>query len=299
MDIRQFDYFVAVAEELSFTRAATRLTTTQSTVSAAVRALEREVGSELIDRSAKQIDVTPAGLAFLPEAKAAIAAFELARAAAHEVTGGLRGRIRIGTMPGVTAIDMPGLMQAFRAQYPLVDLHVRASAFGSTGTVDDLRHDRLDVGVLGLEAGTARGLSLVKIAEVPFIVVLSENHPLAGRQEIGIEDLVGEDFVDGDPGFGSRIITDQLFRERGLTRRILVEVADIRTVPEFVRAIGGVGIGPKFSLPPGSGVVLVPLKGQAPTLPLYLATQAGRRLARPVTTFLELAPRYIRSHTVF
>jgi DNA-binding transcriptional LysR family regulator len=300
VDIRQFEYFTAVAEELSFTKAAARLTTTQSTVSAAVRVLEREVGTELIDRSTKRIRLTPAGRTFFPEAKAALAAFALARDAAREVTDGLRGSMRIGTIPGLTAIDMPGLIKAFRASYPLVDLHLRASTFGSTGIVDELRHDRLDVGVVGgLHADTAPDLTLVRITEVPYIVVLPEDHRLAGRREIGVEDLAGEAFVDGEPGFGSRIITDQLFRERGVSRRILVEVADIRTVPEFVCAIDGVGIGPKFALAPGSGVVLRPLKGRAPTLPLSLAAPTGRQLARPVTTFLELAPQFIRDADVF
>ncbi|HEY3481145.1 MAG TPA: LysR family transcriptional regulator, partial [Streptomyces sp.] len=124
METRQLEYFVAVAEELSFTRAAQRLFAVQSTVSAAVRALETELGVRLFDRSTRRVALSAAGAAFLPEAKAAIDALERARATVQEASEGLRGSLRIGTLTSIAGLDLPRLLGAFHQRYPLVDMHV-------------------------------------------------------------------------------------------------------------------------------------------------------------------------------
>ena len=96
MDLKQLEYFVAVAEELNFTRAAERLYAVQSTVSSGIRSLETELKATLFDRSTRQVSLSAAGRAFLPEARAALAALERARESVQEVSGGLRGSVRIG-----------------------------------------------------------------------------------------------------------------------------------------------------------------------------------------------------------
>jgi DNA-binding transcriptional LysR family regulator len=107
MEVRQLRYFVAVAEELSFTRAESRLLTAQSTVSAGVRALEEDLHVRLFDRSTRNVVLSPVGAAFLVEAKTILESVERARFVAGEVAGGLRGSLRIGTLPGCSVIDLP------------------------------------------------------------------------------------------------------------------------------------------------------------------------------------------------
>ena len=120
MELRQLATFVAVAEEGSFTRASDRLHIVQSAVSAGVRRLERELGAALFDRTTHKVELTDAGRALLPEARATLAAAAAARDAVDEVRGGVRGTVVLGTMQaqGMRAIDLPGVLADFRNEHP-------------------------------------------------------------------------------------------------------------------------------------------------------------------------------------
>src|SRR3954469_507874 len=127
MELRHFEYFVAVAEERSFTRAAARLHVVQSGVSAVIKALERELGAELLERTSKRVALTDAGEALLPRARAALDAARAARGAVDEVRGGVRGTVRIGTLTSVGMIDVPALLGRFHRAYPEVRLQLAVS----------------------------------------------------------------------------------------------------------------------------------------------------------------------------
>src|SRR3954464_8330413 len=118
MELRHFEYFVAVAEERSFTRAAARLHVVQSGVSAVIKSLERELGADLLERTSKRVALTDAGEALLPRARAALEAAQAARDAVGEVRGGLRGTLRIGILNSVAELDIPGLLGTFHRTYP-------------------------------------------------------------------------------------------------------------------------------------------------------------------------------------
>lgn len=185
MDSRQLEYFVAVAEELSFTRAAQRLFTVQSTVSAAIRGLETELKTTLFDRSTRRVELSPAGQALLPEAKDALEAMNRARAVVEEASTGLRGSLRIGTLTRLGLVDLAGLLGAFYQRYPLVDVQVTTSPSGSSGLADDVRHGRLDVALVGLGQSDLIGLEARELATVPYVVLVPSTHRLAGRAEVG------------------------------------------------------------------------------------------------------------------
>ena len=127
MELRHLATFVAVAEEGSFTRASSRLHVVQSAVSAGVRILERELGAALFDRTTHRVQLTDAGSALLPEARATLAAARAAREAVDAVRGGLRGTVTLGIMqagaPGT--IDIAALLAAFRADHPGVEFRAR------------------------------------------------------------------------------------------------------------------------------------------------------------------------------
>lgn len=287
METRQFEYFVTVAEELSFTKAAQRLHAVQSTVSAAIKSLEAELGTTLFDRSTRTVALSAAGEAFLPEAKAALAAVDRAVSVVQETSAGLRGSIRIGTLSSLPSPDLPALLGVFHRQYPLVDIHVRLSIAGSTGMADDLRHGRLDLALLGLPESELTGLD-TRLAETrPFVVLLPDAHPLAHKRRIHLRDLAGERFVDGPAGFGSRISIDRAFEALGRPRRIGFEVSDLRIVPDFVRAGLGVAVIPDWGYT-APGTVVRPLTGTDLLFRLTIATPAGNRPSRAVQTLLEL-----------
>jgi DNA-binding transcriptional LysR family regulator len=288
VETRQLEYFVAVAEELSFTKAAQRLFAVQSTVSAAIKSLEAELGTTLFDRSTRKVALSVAGSAFLPEAKAAIEAVDRAMTVAQEAATGLRGSIRVGTMTNIAVIDLPGLLGAFHQRYPLVDIHVTVSTTGSTGMADDVRSGRLDVALLGLPDSDMTGLTTRRLASWRYVVLLPEGHSLARRAKVSLRDLIGESFVDTSAGFGNRISIDRAFDAIGAPRRVGVEVADMSSVPAYVRAGLGVAIIPDVRPDVEPGTVRLPLINPEMSWLMTIATPAGKPPSRALQTLLDL-----------
>jgi DNA-binding transcriptional LysR family regulator len=277
-----------VAEELSFTRAAQRLYAVQSTVSAAIRSLETELRTTLFDRSTRRVALSAAGAVFLPEAKAALEAVQRARAVLQEATEGLRGTIRIGTLSSIWELDLPTLLGAFHRRYPLVDIHVTVSMSGSSGLADDVRHGRLDVALLGLPESELTGLRTTVLDSRPFVALLPADHHLAGRREVTLADLAGEQFVDTARGYANRLAVDRAFDALGTPRRIVVEVADVQTVPDYVRAGLGIAVIPNHGLGADTATVAVPLAGNPLSCVFSIATSADKPPSRPVRTLLDL-----------
>lgn len=288
MDSRQLEYFVAVAEELSFTRAAQRLFTVQSTVSAAVRALETDLKTTLFDRSTRRVVLTPAGQALLPEAKAALEALDRARAAVEEASTGLRGSVRIGTLTRVGIVDLPSMLGAFYRKYPLIEVAVTTSPSGSSGLADDVRHGRLDLALVGLAKRDLAGVETREIATAPFVVLLPSAHRLARQSVIRLEELAGERFVDTLSGFGNRRTVDRMFDNAGIPRRVQVEVPDVTTVPDYVRAGLGVAVVPDLDNADLPGVARLPIAGADLCWTLSAITMSGRQPSRAVAALLDL-----------
>lgn len=143
VELQQLRYVVAIAEERNFTRAAERCSVVQSALSHQVKALERELGLALFVRSSRRVELTPAGKAFLTEARASLAAADRAVAVAAEATGEVRGSLSVGVIPTVTAVNLPDTIATFHATYPQVGLTVRSG--GSDEFMRELGKGRLDV----------------------------------------------------------------------------------------------------------------------------------------------------------
>ena len=259
METRQLEYFVAVAEELNFTRAAARMFAVQSTVSAGIRALESDLGAPLFVRSTKSVVLSPAGEELLPEARRALEAIDRVRSAVAGTTAGLRGRLRVGIFTNIGVVDLPGLFGALHELHPLVDLQLGASASGSTGFADDVRRGRLDVAFMGLPTADLAGLAVLELVTTTFVVVLPTDHPLAARPSVALRDLEHERFIDTPPGFGNRVVIERAFAEARITRSVSAEVSDLAEVPRFVAAHLGVGVVPLAGLVAVEGTVALPL----------------------------------------
>jgi len=260
MDTRQLEYFVAVAEELNFTRAAARLFAVQSTVSAGIRSLENELGTTLFERSTKRVSLTAAGTRVLPEARAAIEAVDRVRSAAAENSHDIRGRLRVGIFTSLDYLDLPGLFGEFHERYPLVDLQLTASASGSTGFTEDVRRGRVDLAFMGLAAQDLAGFQVVELTRTEFVAVVPSAHRLAGRPRVDLADLTSEGWVDTPAGFGNRVILDRALAERGLTRTIGVQVSELGAVAEYVAAGLGIAVIPEVAYSPAPGTTAVPLE---------------------------------------
>jgi DNA-binding transcriptional LysR family regulator len=261
MDARQLEIFAAVAEERSFTRAARRLFAAQSTVSAAIRALEAELGAPLFERSTRSVEPTALGEATLADARAALEAIDRIRSAAAPGAAGLRGRVRLGMFSSLEFFDLPGLLGRFHRENPLVNLRLTVSPTGSTGLLDDVRRGRLDLALVGMPPSELQGLDAVRLGETGFVAVLPTAHPLADRRTITLEALADERFVDTPPGFGNRVVVDRAFDALGRPRAVIADVPELPAVPRYVAEGLGIAVVPTLTPVAVPGVVAVPLRG--------------------------------------
>ncbi|KOG60337.1 MULTISPECIES: LysR family transcriptional regulator [Streptomyces] len=259
METRLVEYAIAVADELSFTRAAQRVYAAQSTVSAGVRALERELGTALFERDQRGVRITAAGEAVLPALRALADAEARARTAA-DPRGELRGELRIGVFSSVSYLAIPRVIGAFHREHPLVDLRLRASSSGSAELADAVRRGRLDLSLYGLPAATAPDLAVHRLATTPYAVIVAADHHLASRAGVALRDLADERFVDAPVGFGNRDVLDAALSARGVVRDVRAEVTETNSIPVFVANGLGIALLPELLIPPSEGVTVVPLK---------------------------------------
>lgn len=260
MDTRQLEYFVAVAEELNFTRAAGRLFAVQSTVSAGVKALEQELGALLFDRTNKRVSLTPAGAALLPEARAGIEAVDRMRSAVAMTQQGIRGRLRVGVFTSLEYVGLPELMGEFHQRYPLVDLQLAVSPSGSTGLAEDVRHGRIDVAFMGLPMADLAGFRVLVLAYSSFIALLPVGHPASEGQSVRLADLVADRWVDSPPGYANRVELDRAIASLGLRRAVSTQVVDLGDIAAYVGAGIGIAVIPEITSRPAAGVVPRPLR---------------------------------------
>lgn len=261
MDTRQIEYAIAVAEELSFTRAAQRVFAVQSTISAGVRALESELGADLFERDRRGVHLTGSGATLLPLLREVLDAANRVRTAADpECT--LRGELRVGIFANIDTLGLPSLIGAFHREHPLVDLRLRPLQTGSVGLAEEVRRGRVDIAFFGLPATAAPGLRTHRLASTRYTAVLPERHPLAAEPAIPASALADERFIDTPQGFGNRVVLDAALGRMGVTRDIATEVGELGPIVDYVAAGLGVAVLPAMFVQPVAGTVAVPLKEQ-------------------------------------
>ena len=274
MELRHLRYFVAVAEELHFRRAAERLHMSQPPLSQQIRQLEEEVGAQLLVRNQRKVELTAAGAAFLVRAREILDAVEDAARQARRVQRGEVGRLAVGFVGSAMYSFVPELLRAFRDQAP--DIALRLHELGTTEQLRQLDDGRLDVGFLRTP-GRWPGLSFETVLEEEVVVAMPDIHPLSQRSIVRLQDLTGESLVlltpAGSPGLRAALATS--IAQLGGEEQIVQEASEMQTVIGLVAA--GVGI----SLVPESvralvrhGVTYRPLDGDAPVVRLAMAWRA-------------------------
>jgi DNA-binding transcriptional LysR family regulator len=277
MEIGQLRAFVAVAEEGSFTRAADRLHLVQSSVSAAVLALERELGAKLLARGNRRSELTDAGRALLPEARQVLAAVDLAEDAVRQVGAGLRGSVALGVMQAqaMHELNVPRLLADFRDDHPAVEVSVRHVG-GSRQMAEDVREGQLDLAVLALPASELGGLEVAALAVEDVVLACAADHPLARKRKVDLAAIADETFVDFPPGWGTRVVSDMAFAARGIGHEVKLELNDTAGVIEFVRAGLAVALVPPSMFTDVEGVALVPISPDPPAFATQLVWPADR-----------------------
>jgi DNA-binding transcriptional LysR family regulator len=246
MDIRQIEFFVAVAEELNFTRAAELMYVTQSGLSSSIRGLERELNAQLFDRTPRAVALTPAGHALLPRARRML---HDARAALRELAdASAEGSLSVGSEQCLgDLVDLSELIAAFHAHFPGVS--IRYEQLGSQAVFDQLLRGELDAAFLAqpgefVAPPGGRKLDSFEVAREDFELVLAAGHPLADQDEITWSDLEEHLFVDFDPTWTGRRIIDSAFATRRLVRRVAFTVNDMHMLMDLVQKGLGVALVP-------------------------------------------------------
>ena len=304
VELRQLRAFVAVVDEGSFTQAADRLHLVQSSVSAAIRSLEAELGKRLFDRSTRSVRLSDAGHALLPEARRILAAVAAGRDAVAQVDSGLRGSIVLGTMQAqaMHAISVPKLLEAFHADHPGVQVSVR-HAGGSLEIGRHVREGRLDLAFLSSTDDHLPGLLLTPLRSEPMMLACAPEHPLAQLRHVDLTALTDQSFIELPTGWGTRMVADQAFAAHGMRRTITYEVNDTASVLEFVRAGIAVALLPPSIATHAPELTLIPIRGQAPTFDVFLATPADRRTSAATQALIAAidpdrqAPRQVKERS--
>ena len=260
---------MAIAEEQSFTRAAQRCFVVQSALSRQIKSLESELGVRLFARDSRKVEVTPAGEAFVKQARLCLQAAERAKASAAAAHGQIRGSLTIGVIPTVTAVDIAAVLGAFRRSYPEVGVHVRTG--GSDEFLRRIAAGELDVGVLGLAEGVPpRGVQTRELSQERLVAVLSEGHRLAGRRRLRLKDLADEPFVDFPEGSSGREQSDLAFERARLRREVSLEVNTADLLTGLVRQGLGVALVAPSVAREAPGCVCIPVS-DSPVRVEYLA----------------------------
>lgn len=291
MELRQLRHFVALAEEASFTRAAERELIVQSGLSSSIRALERSVGSELYVRGSRPVRLTAAGRALLPAARRTLQEAERGLQLIQELRDVVTGPFSVGTMqlraPSSSCVFMRRMAE-FAEEHPGLDISVRQ--FDRESTLTMVAEGDLDCAIVTNAPDRWPGLRFIRLTEQPLAVLCRTDHPLTDQKDLTLVDLEGERFVDTYPGHETRDMVDEAFADRGLTRRVTCEVADLSMVYEMVRAGLGIALVPDGSgLDPDLGdLCLVPLKEGELTHTIDFVVPNGSSLSPAAAAFTEL-----------
>jgi DNA-binding transcriptional LysR family regulator len=237
MDLRQLEYFVAVAEEANFTRAADRVHITQSGVSAQIRQLERELGADLFDRSARMVRVTPAGAAALPHARMALAAAQAIRTACDDVTGLVRGKLRIGMVTGCTVTPLFDALAAFHHRHPRIEISLAEE--NSEALIENVRTGHADIALAAVAGGVPDGLESLTIVSEGLVAAVPPDHALAGQETVPLRRLTAYPLICLPVGTGIRAVLDQACAAAGIRPTVALQA----TAPGAVMDLAERGLG--------------------------------------------------------
>lgn len=245
MDLRQLRYFVTVAEELHFGRAAARLHMAQPPLSQAIRQLESELGVALLERTTRRVSLTVAGQAYLERARAILSDVDGAAHQARRTAAGAVGHLAIGCVGSATYSLLPALSRRLSAELPGVDFSFRGEML-APDQVAALREGTIDVALLRPPVTDPR-LEVRRLRRDRLVVAVPEEHPLAGRRRIRPADLDGVDLIVHSAERRSVMydVVVRLLHDAGADPRIRHEVGETSTLVTLVAGGLGVAIVPE------------------------------------------------------
>ena len=293
MELRHLRYFVAVAEELHFKRAADRIGIEQSPLSRAIKNLEAQLGVALFERTTRTTRLTPAGDRLLAHARTLLAVADEAQVDVRTATGNSASHLHIGLCDGVPLPRVARVLAALRREEPDIAVHVYDMPMAQK--VHELRSGSLDA-ALSPESGYGKGIVCEPLWQDPPVAVLPSDHPLAMKDELVLADIALEPLVLrwSDAGLGQQCQIEQIVRTVTATPNIVDRATTLCMLVMLVFAGYGIGIATAAQLEAvGAGeLALRPLIDAPVAVKTWLMMRAGQP-AEPLTRFIEYVRRTI------
>ena len=287
MDLYQLRGFYEAARERSFTRAADKLFITQPAISLQLKALEDELGEQLLERSRKRIRLTPAGEILFREAEEVFARLETARDEIAGLRDVLRGRLVVGTSDTNCTYILPEVLQVFRQRYPQVELDIRNRM--SPEVVHLVLENEVDFGLVTLPV-RHRDLVAEKLFGRRDVLICPPEHPLGGRKLVRLEEIGEYPLLALERGSTSRLLLDDALRHAGVTPQVGMNLGAIEVIKRFVEIGLGIALVPEVTVKQEVAqqrLAAVRVKGLTPR-EIGLVEHRGRRRSRAAGVFLEL-----------
>jgi DNA-binding transcriptional LysR family regulator len=246
MELRQLSYFVAVADEAHFTRAAARVSVAQPAVSAQIRRLERELGEVLFHRDRRGVRLTAVGEALLPHARAALAAAQRGRDTIASMRGLLRGALRIGVVRPVDR-RLAEALGVFHRAHPAIDITL--AELHNEPAVEALSNGDLDVAFIGLHGQPLTEPIRARVVAVePLVLGVHRSHVLAHRATITLDQLRDQPIITLTRGTGLRTVLEDACRDAGFAPRIVAETGELASLVELTTEGLGIAVMPRSAV---------------------------------------------------
>jgi DNA-binding transcriptional LysR family regulator len=294
--LRYFEYFIAVAEELNFSRAAERLKISQPPLSQQIQRLEKELGVKLFIRTKRKVELTEAGAAFLQEANRTLAQMKTAITIAQRAGRGEIGKLVVGFVGSSAYGFLPTAIRTFRERFP--DIELTLKELTTVEQVEALSKDQIDIGFLRPPI-FREDLEQEPVQKEPFLVAISEKHPLAAHPSISPQDLSHEPFIlvphSLAPGFYDQMM--EICAPAGFRPQMVQEAIQFHVIVSLVAAGLGIAFVPaSIRTFQRADVVYRPL--EQVTIQAEIMAVWRRKGASPVlSSFMEVVREYAFSKT--
>jgi DNA-binding transcriptional LysR family regulator len=290
VELRQVRYFVVVARARHFTRAAAEIGIAQPALSQQVRALERELGVALLERTSRRVRLTAAGEVFLARAEQLLADAARAQLEMQDFAGLARGRVAVGAIPSLPEVWLAGLLARFSRRHSAIELVLREET--TAELLESVAEGRLDLALLHLTEGAPPGLSAAELFGEYLVLAVAPDHPVAQRGRVPLSELRDERWVMLKPGSVVRQSVLDACAALGFAPRIAFESSALGPV----RAMAGAGLGvtvlPRsVAAEAGPPIAVVDLDGPALRRTVAVVWRAGSLPSRAAGAFVDFARR--------
>ncbi|MBN8194077.1 LysR family transcriptional regulator [Bacillus sp. NTK074B] len=287
MDIRQLTYFNEVAKYKSFTKASNVLHLSQPTLSKMVRSLEDELDMELIDRSARQIELTEAGEIVYEQGQVILESLDHLSTHLYDLMNLKKGKIKIGIPPLIGFLFFPSIIKKFKTLYP--DVQIQLNEFGANKVEEEVGDGKLDLGVVVLPMDEDE-FDVVPFVSEKHMLFVHHSHPLAGKESVEMQELHDEDFIlfSEDFALHDKIIDE--CRKAGFHPKIAYESSQWDFIGEMIGQNLGISIFPQSISKKVDQNVVKSIPIVNPTVPwnLGIITKKGRYESYAVREFKKM-----------